>query len=192
VTSTPPWAFIVTALVAVIGWFAVNKITNKRELQNWRRTTLLQAVSSLIEASMSRNDTVQESGQIAYGYVVSPVLREADRKMVSAQYQILICRADGVSKFADAIIGLHSRSNHAIDKLRSSYGVGAHGAIRQLSDEEVEDYEKTAFVDPNELEWNHDQLIRELQVEIKLRKAEFNPDHTYLDHLQRPPKIRNK
>ncbi|MDH6679881.1 hypothetical protein M2284_004106 [Rhodococcus sp. LBL1] len=191
-TSTPPWAFIVTALVAVVGWFAVNKITNKRELHNWRRTTLLQAVSSLIEASLSRYDAVHESGPITDSYSVPSVIREADRKMVSAQYQILICRADDISKFADAIIRLHSRSNHAIDELRTGYGSGAHGPIRLLSDEEVKDYEKMAFINQNELKWNHDQLIRELQVEVKLRKAEFNPDHAQVVHLQRPPKIRNK
>lgn len=191
-TSTPPWAFIVTAVVAVVGWFAVNWITNKRELRNWRRTTLLQAVSSLIEASLSRIDAVQEAGQIAYGYVVPPVLREADRKMVSAQYQILICRADGVSKFADAIIRLHTRSNHAIERLRTSYGIGAYGPIRQLSDEEVEVFEKSAFVDPTELKWNHDQLIKELQVEIKLRKPESRPDHAQVGHVQKLPKVRNK
>ncbi|MBM4536462.1 hypothetical protein GS433_18900 [Rhodococcus hoagii] len=195
-TSTPPWAFIVTAAVAaavaVIGWFAVNKITNKRELQNWRRTTLLQAVSSLIEASLSRYDAVHESGPITDSYSAPSVIREADRKMVSAQYQILICRADGVSKFADAIIQLHSQSNSAIEKLRTSYGSGAYGPIRLLSDEEVWDYEKRAYIEANRLKWNHDELIKELQVEIKLRKEEFDPAHTQVDHLQHPPKIRNK
>lgn len=54
-TGAPWWAFIVTAAIAILGWFLVNALNTKREIKNWKRSELLKISSQLITLSSRRN-----------------------------------------------------------------------------------------------------------------------------------------
>lgn len=182
--GAPWWAFIFTAVVALSiaagGWLVGHHQASKRDLQNWRRTTLLQAVSTMIEASNSRYDIAQTVKKLHQYSHDKELLRAEERKMLTAEYQIRICITHEVGTYATAIIKQHQWSTDSLLKLETKWGHSAYEPVQLMSDEEIAEEEARAFMDKTRLHWNHDQLIEALQVEIKLRKYERNPDHAYV------------
>lgn len=171
----PDWFWIVSPLILIAGWFVVNAITSKRELNNWRRTTLTNAVSSMIEASNKRRSLVMKIDDARDR--PKDLIEEQEHLMVTASHQVNICMAEEVANCLKTIETLHRRSAVSIEILETNWGVGPYGDVPLLSEEEIEHHLIIAQIRSPELEWAHGQLIRELQIELGLRKFEFNPDH---------------
>lgn len=175
-----PWhvyvAAVLATIVAIGGWFVVHRTSQSRDLKNWRRTTLLEAVATMVETSISRRDHIQASignydrFTIKQGYEVPPEVREAQRKMLAARYQIQICQADGVLLFADNIIRMHARSSDAIQRLQRSYVETPYEIARNMNDDQIKKNESQAEIDIDEFDVNHREIIKALQVELSLAK----------------------
>lgn len=192
----PDWFWIVSPLILIAGWFVVNAITSKRELNNWRRTTLTNAVSSMIEASNKRRSLVMKVEDARER--PKDLIEEQEHLMVTASHQINICMAEEVADRIRTIKNLHRRSSISLEILETNWGVGPYGDVPLLSEQEISDNLAIARVKTPELEWAHGQLIRELQIELGLRKFEFNPDHAQVLNrkpnrkMQLPAKLRKK
>lgn len=179
-SSGTPWhvyiAAVIAGVIAIGGWIVVHRTSQSRDLQNWRRTTLLEAVSTMVETSISRRDHIQASignydrFTIKKGYKVPPEVREAQRKMLAARYQIQICQADGVLSFAAKIIRMHARSSDAIQRLQRSYIVTQFEIVRNMTDEQIKKNEAQAEIDIDEFDELHREIIKALQVELNLAK----------------------
>lgn len=182
----PDWFWIVSPLILIAGWFVVNSITSKRELNNWRRTTLTNAVSSMIEASNKRRSLVMKIEDARER--PRDLIEEQEHLMLTARLQINICMAESLSRHLRTIENLHRTSSIAIEVLETSWGVGPFGELPLLSDEEINDHLQNVRMKTPKLEWSHRRLIRELQIELKLRKFEFYPDDALV--LNRRPKKR--
>lgn len=184
----PDWFWIVSPLILIAGWFVVNAITSKRELNNWRRTTLTNAVSSMIEASNKRRSLV---GKIENARErPKDLIEEQEHLMLTASQQIEICMAEDVSRFCTAIELMHKRSNIAIYALQEGWGSDNGNPVSLLNVEEIRVNVKAAHMDTEQLTWYHNQLIRQLQIELGLRKFEFNPDHAQVLNRKPNRKIR--
>lgn len=185
----PDWFWIVSPLILIAGWFVVNAITSKRELNNWRRTTLTNAVSSMIEASNKRRSLVSKIEQDARERAQSAI-EEQEHVMLTASQQIEICMADDLARFCNTIDLMHRRSNNAICILEEGWGSDKGRRVSLLNVEEIETNLAAARMDSVQLTWNHNELIKHLQIELGLRKFEFNPDHAQVLNRKPNRKIR--
>ncbi|PCK26342.1 hypothetical protein [Rhodococcus qingshengii] len=172
---------IATAIVAAAGWYFVHRASQSRDLLNWRRTTLLTAVSTLIEASIKRRALIAKGTDERDR--PKDAIEEQEQRILTAEIQINTCMAEDVSNYARAIKKLHQQSDTALSKLDFAWGSNAYASVRILSEEETEKLEKAAYIPNNQLEWNHQQLVKALQIEIKLRKYEFNPDEAQVINI---------
>ncbi|MDV6265070.1 hypothetical protein [Rhodococcus globerulus] len=182
VSSGTPWhiyiAAIAATVVAIVGWYVVHRTSQGRDLKNWRRTTLLEAVSALVESSIARRDQITTANglydrfTIPMGFEVPKEARESYRKMAATRYQIQICVADKVLGIADQIIMLHTTSDTSIERLKRSFMSPRPGEVsRNMTDDQIVEDEELAEINLAQLTQYHDQIIRELQVEIGLRKG---------------------
>lgn len=178
IQSGTPWhiyiAAIAATVVAIAGWFVAHRTSQSRDLLNWRRTTLLTAVSTLIEASIKRRALIAKGTDERDR--PRDAIEEQEQRILTAEIQINTCMAEDVSNYARAIKKLHQQSDTALSKLDFAWGETAYESVRLLSEQETEKLEKVAYIPNNQLEWNHQQLVKALQIEIRLRKYEFNPD----------------
>lgn len=183
ISSGTPWYItaIPVAIIAIAGWFFVHRATQSRDLLNWRRTTLLTAVSTLIEASNKRRALIAKGDDERDR--PKEAIEEQEQRILIAETQINVCMAEDVTNYARAIKTLHTRSKTALYRLDFSWGSTPYEPVRLLSPEEVEKLEKVAYIDHEKLEWNHRKLVKALQIEIKLRKYEFNPDNAQVINI---------
>ncbi len=161
----PDWFWIVSPLLIVLSWFAVNWITSKRELNNWRRTTLLQAVTTLLEESHRRHSLcVLDDWSTS-----ADARRIAIAQMTASQNVFLICEARGPLAATAEIIKQHIISDHAIQILQSSIKNESWiDATDKLSQEQRDKYTLEAQMDAITLKRSHDNLIIEYQKEAGL------------------------
>ena len=181
ITSGAPWhiygAAVIAGLIAIGGWVVVHRTSQSRDLKNWRRTTLLEAVATLIESSIARRDQITtaigpyDRFTVPRSFEVPDEARESYRKLSAARYQIKICIADEVLNFSDKIIELHTTSNTSIERLKRSFMTNSVKIARNMTEEQIINDEALAEIDLAELTDLHDQLINALQVEIDLKKS---------------------
>ncbi|WP_158170901.1 hypothetical protein [Rhodococcus sp. JT-3] len=202
-SSGTPWhvyiAAVIAGVTAIGGWIVVHRTSQSRDLKNWRRTTLLEAVSTIVETSISRRDHIQASignydrFTIKQGYEVPSEVRESQRKMLAARYQVQICKANDVLIFAEEIIKLHARSSDAIQRLQRSYVETPYEIVRNMTDEQIRNNEALAEIDIIRFDHNHREIIRALQVELNLSKDKpFTGDLRILHKHLRPAGFNNK
>jgi hypothetical protein len=56
-------AAALAGIFATIGWYVVHRTSRSRDLENWRRTTVVDAVTSLLQLSQERFDSLREYGE---------------------------------------------------------------------------------------------------------------------------------
>ena len=173
----PDWFWIVSPLILIAGWFVVNAITSKRELNNWRRTTLTNAVSNLIEASNKRLSLIKKKKHASDDTDVYV------HDIRTAVQQIEICRADQVYAYASQIRKAHIQSRNSIDDLASLRESMTDPSLEPFTPKEQaymkeRTRELVELIEMNQrkLHFDHRMLVRELQIELGLRKFEFDPD----------------
>lgn len=102
-------AALIAGLIACIGWYVVHRTSRSRDLLNWRRTALLQAVSSLLEASNARYEALTTDG------MPRSELRKQYRRMLAANDQIRISSSGTIFSTAGLVMHLHTKSENQIN-----------------------------------------------------------------------------
>ncbi|MGZ0142440.1 MULTISPECIES: hypothetical protein [Rhodococcus] len=184
-SSGTPWhvyiAAVIGGLIAIGGWLAVHYFSKKRDLDGWRRTALLEAVSALVASSISRRDHITTVSGLYDRFTIPPTYtvpdeaRKALRDMMAARHKIEICAENSILRSADQIIELHTNSALCIERLqRSFFYPGEDGEfVRLRSPEGIIGDERDAEIDIDELTKCHAKLIRSLQIEIRLKKKQL-------------------
>ncbi|MCD2156020.1 hypothetical protein LQL77_20020 [Rhodococcus cerastii] len=127
-------AAISGGLIAIRGWVVVHRTSQSRDLQNWRRTALLEATSALIEASENRFEAINKDKWVHdtnWQELDADKLREDQRKMRMAFYQIRLCDSPLSVKSASEILKLHERSENAFERIELSGRGGGHPELEQ-------------------------------------------------------------
>jgi len=186
----PDWFWIVSPLILIAGWFVVNAITSKRELNNWRRTTLTNAVSSMIEASNKRLSLIKKKKY------ASDDTEAYEHDIRTAVQQIEICRADQVYAYASQIRKAHIESRNAIYDLELLRATTSDSYLEPLTPVEqpyvtnrTRELNELIEMNQRKLHFDHRMLVRELQIELGLRKFEFDPDAAQVLTGSKPSKI---
>ncbi|MCE4165232.1 MULTISPECIES: hypothetical protein [Rhodococcus] len=166
VKAASPWitlgaaalAAVIAGLIACVGWYVVHRTSRSRDLLNWRRTALLQAATSLIDASNHRNEILHTKDALR------SELRTQYYRMQVPYDQIRICGSEDVFSLATRVMKLHHESEEQI----TAY------PTRWLTEEpmsrhtKVGDAQEYAGLDSKQLYAYHHSLISEVQVDLKL------------------------
>ncbi|WMN01685.1 hypothetical protein [Rhodococcus erythropolis] len=171
IQSSTPWhiyiAAVIGGLIAIGGWFVVHRTSQSRDLLNWRRTALLHAVSTLIEASNNRHDTILDKS------VPNSDLRKDYRKMQAAHDQIRVCASDSTLFAAAGVLSLHTTSENEI-----------HGYANWIEGFPViksHNLRNFAEINGAKLSHYHNNLIREAQIDLKILKPDSVPEIEWKD-----------
>lgn len=175
VKAASPWvtigaaalAAMIAGLIACVGWYVVHRTSRSRDLLNWRRTALLQAVSTLIEASNNRHDTIPDKS------VPNSDLRKDYRKMQAAHDQIRVCGSASTLFAAAGVLSLHTKSEHEIH----GYSNWIEG-FPVIKSHNLRNY---AAINGAKLIHYHNVLIREAQIELKIIKPGTFPEIEWND-----------
>ena len=140
-------------MLIIAGWFVVNWVTSNREKRNWRRTTLLQAVTTLLEQSHRRHSLCL----LDDWSTSADARRIAIDQISAAQNVFLICEAEGLLAAAAEIAAQHIASDRAIQILETSINNDSwNNAKDNLSQEQREKYKLQARMDAVTLKKSHD------------------------------------
>lgn len=171
VQSSTPWHVYIAAAVAtgvaIAGWYVVHRTSQNRDQQNWRRTTLLQAVANLLDASHRRLTISSDSNWQGEKRVQRT---ELDR-MAHAQNIISICEAEALLSASKEIIKQHIISEHAMKKVLA--GIKEGKWPDRSADYFPEDLKKIfeeAKINPVKLKELHDELIAVYLDEVNPRR----------------------
>ncbi|MBJ7479710.1 hypothetical protein [Rhodococcus sp. (in: high G+C Gram-positive bacteria)] len=184
-----PWhvyiAAVIGGLIAIVGWIVVHRTSQSRDLQNWRRTALLEATSALIEASENRFEAINKDKWVHdtnWQELDADKLREDQRKMRIAFYQIRLCDSPLSVKSASEILKLHERSEYAFERIELSARGGEHP---ELEPEELESFGLKAKMNEATIQIHQDALMKTAKKIIHTKKRKIfrkcNHDTEHVD-----------
>lgn len=161
VQSSTPWhvyvAAVITGLIACIGWYVVHRTSQNRDRLNWRRTALLQSVTSLIEASNNRNEILHTKDALR------SELRNQYYRMQVAYDQIRICGSNEIFTLATRVVKLHLDSEDSVTAYQ-------RWIVDQAPSKETEVGMASSYagINSRQLFAYHQTLISGVQIELKL------------------------
>lgn len=159
---------LLASVVATLGWLVVHFTSKSRDRENWRRTTLSQAVIELISLSDKRKDKLRANQPSDKDQREKEAVELHD-SIKTKILNIRIC-ANGtqVEKLALELGDIHDFSSGAI--------LGFRGQTAFVGQERVKKTENAIRMHDNDFITLHHNLIRATQKELKLRvDGSFDP-----------------
>lgn len=169
-SGAPWWAFIVSAAVSVgaalFSWLMTHRSASKRDLLNWRRTAILNSVSDLLDASITRVTLVNESDWNTEQS--KALLQKYMDQMTISIMRLRICNATELAERGGQLIVKHLFSDMSIQELNNSYvsdnWEGRKSTITNLERKKLEEKVKPDLPILMKL---HDDIISITQQETK-------------------------
>ncbi|MCD2108722.1 hypothetical protein [Rhodococcus erythropolis] len=163
--DTSNWISVGAAVLALLS-LAVNLVwASKRDLTNWKRTTITKAVANLLELSRQRSDVIKRWTDDTDQQAREETANDLYRTIQTEYNQILICAPfTELERCAKEIYLAHGQSVAELWQVRDAH--------MEYVDSERETVQNTISMVKIDLTTLHHELLRAAQSELKQKQSE--------------------